>query len=146
MREVATLAFLAILSGGLFGALASIVRERAGAKKAHAETDAIESKLPAEVDSIAVQGAQTAVLAMREALDAATERIATLERTCDEDRARFKAERDTDRERIRELEMRVAIADRKARQAQAAATDAQNETATLRAALAAYLEQRDPGP
>lgn len=145
MSELLQVAFLGILSGGLFGALASVVRERATAKKSHAETDAIESKLPAEVESISVQGAQTAVLAMREALTAAGVRIAELERSCAEDRARFKREREEDRERIRELEMRVAIADRKARDAQRAANDAQQETSSLRAELAAYLQHRDGG-
>lgn len=116
-------------------ALVSLLTVRTTNRKSRAEAAAIEGKTPAEIDSIAVQGAQTAVLAMNEALRAAQTRIAELERL-----------RGEDRERIRDLEDRVARAYAKAETAETAAAEARSETSTLRSELAAYVNQRDAQP
>jgi len=77
---------------------------RATAHKTNTEARGIEAKLPAEVDSVVVQGAEAAVLAMQNALDAVNKERAR-------DRARIEqleAEREADRKRIAALESQVS--------------------------------------
>jgi chromosome segregation ATPase len=69
-----------VLGGGMFGGIASLISSRATAKNFTAQQKAIDVKLPAEVDSVVVSGAEQAVLSMGRALDAAERRIAELER------------------------------------------------------------------
>ena len=50
-----------VLSGGLASVVTIIVQGRQTARKIKAETASLSAKLPAEVDSIAIQGAESAV-------------------------------------------------------------------------------------
>lgn len=81
----------AIVAGG-----AAFITGRATARRTGAETRGLEAKLPAEVDSVVVQGAEAAVLTMNKALESANRRIDQLE-----------AEREADRKRIEALESQV---------------------------------------
>lgn len=121
-----------ILSGGLIGAIASLIVGRATARKTNAEAKALDRKLPAEVDSVVVQGAEAAVLTMERALASAQGRIAQLER-----------EREADRQRITELEAKVTRLQGKVESAERHLSDARREGAELRHELDAFL--RDQG-
>ena len=121
-----------VLSGSVFGAIAALITSKATARKTHAEAKALDAKLPAEVDSVVVQGAESAVLLMRSALESAQARISQLER-----------EREADRQRIAELEAKVNNLEAKVRRAEAALADARTSSAALRAELEDFLtEQR----
>lgn len=130
--ELLKLIVTGLLSGGAFAAVAAIITSRSAAKKGAAEVGAINAKLPAEVDSVVVQGAESAVLVMQAALDSATKRIAQLER-----------ERESDRERIRELEAKVTQLEAKVQRAERALGDAREAGAALRQELEDFVaEQR----
>lgn len=122
----------ALLSGGLATALATLITSRALAGKTAAEAKGLEARLPAEVDSVVVQGAEAAVLAMRSALESASGRIADLER----DRA-------ADRQRIEDLERKVDELRAKVEKAERALGDARQAGAELRAELSAFARDRD---
>lgn len=119
---------LALLSGGLIAALGTLITSKALARKTAGETKSLAAKLPAEVDSIAVQGAETAVLTMKAALDSATARIGQLE-----------AERETDRKRIAGLERRVEELRRKVERAEHALGTARQEGEAIRAELEQFV-------
>lgn len=121
-----------VLSGGLGAGVASLITSRAMARKTKSETNAIDAKLPAEVDSVVVQGAEHAVLTMDAALKSAQARISQLEQ-----------ERAGDRARITELEAKVDRLQGKVEQAERAVRAARTEGAELRAELDALV--RDQG-
>ena len=121
-----------VLSGGLGAGAASLITSRAMARKTKSETNAIDAKLPAEVDSVVVQGAEQAVLTMDAALKSAQARISQLEQ-----------ERAGDRARITELEAKVDRLQGKVEQAERAVRAARTEGAELRAELDALV--RDQG-
>jgi chromosome segregation ATPase len=73
-----------VLGGGFFTGLASLITSRANSKQLKAQSAAVDARLPAEVDSVVVTGAERAVLTMGKALDAAERRIAELEKREDE--------------------------------------------------------------
>lgn len=123
---------VALLGGGLVGGVASLITGRAVARKTTSEARAVDAKLPAEVDSVVVQGAEAAVLTMRSALDSATARIAQLEQ-----------EREQDRKRIADLEAKVERLQRKVDSAERSLMEARQEGAELREELGAFL--RDQG-
>lgn len=75
----------------------SWITGRATARKTTSEARGIDAKLPAEIDSVVVAGAEAAVLTMDKALQSANKRIDQLE-----------AEREADRKRIAALEQQVA--------------------------------------
>jgi hypothetical protein len=120
-----------ILSGGLGAGLASLITSRAMARKTKSETNAIDAKLPAEVDSVVVQGAEQAVLTMDAALKSAQARISQLE-----------AERAGDRARITELEAKVDRLQGKVEQAERAVRAARTEGVELRAELDALVREQ----
>lgn len=121
-----------VLSGGLGAGAASLITSRAMARKTKSETNAIDAKLPAEVDSVVVQGAEQAVLTMDAALKSAQARISQLEQ-----------ERAGDRARITELEAKVDRLQGKVEQAERAVRAARTEGVELRAELDALV--RDQG-
>jgi peptidoglycan hydrolase CwlO-like protein len=121
-----------VLSGGLGAGAASLITSRAMARKTKSETNAIDAKLPAEVDSVVVQGAEQAVLTMDAALKSAQARISQLEQ-----------ERAGDRARITELEAKVDRLQGKVEEAERAVRAARTEGAELRAELDALV--RDQG-
>ena len=105
-----------VLSGGLGAGAASLITSRAMARKTKSETNAIDAKLPAEIDSVVVQGAEQAVLTMDAALKSAQARISQLEE-----------ERAGDRARITELEAKVDRLQGKVEQAERAVRSGQPE-------------------
>jgi chromosome segregation ATPase len=121
---------LAILGGGLLMGAASLVTARTLAYKTKAETDIAEGKAPVERDSIAVQGAEQAVLTMQRSMEAAEKRaekaesrISTLEREREEDRAtieRLQAQ-------LREVSLQAEHAEQAAAAAREQATALQNQ-------------------
>lgn len=123
---------IALLGGGLLGGLASFIVGRATARKTNSEAAAVDAKLPAEVDSVVVQGAETAVLTMKQALDSATARIAQLE-----------GEREADRKRIADLEAKVQRLQGKVDAAGRSLQAARREGAELRDEFSAFLREQD---
>lgn len=131
MSDLVTTLVTVLLSGGVFAAIATLITSRAVARKSNSETKAIDAKTPVEVDSIAVQGADMAVLTMSRALESATSRIDQLER-----------EREEDRRRIRDLEDKVEELRGKVETAEAALADARQTGAQLTAELASFVQER----
>lgn len=80
MNPLTTLVITGVLGGGLVQGIATLISSRSTAKKLATERKSIDAKLPAEVDSVIVTGAEQAVLSMSKALEAADRRIAELER------------------------------------------------------------------
>lgn len=130
-RSVLELVITALLSGSIFAAIATLVVSRSTARKNDADAKAVDAKLPAEVDSVVVQGAELAVLTMKTALDSATNRIAQLE-----------TERDEDRRRIAELEAKVRRLEAKVTTAERALMDARTAGAALREELADFMREQ----
>jgi len=130
--EALPLLVTAILGGGMGAGIATLIKARSEARSLDAGAKAVEAKLPAEVDSVVVQGAEAAVLTMRSALEGAQARITELE----EDRA-------ADRERIAELESKVRQLEAKVRRAEEALTEARDAGASLRKELAEFARDRD---
>lgn len=91
--DVAPLIVSAILGGGIFTAVSSIIKARGDAKKATAEGRKIGATTEVEVDSIAVA-------TMSKALASAQERITALQAEREQDRIYYTG-------RIEELERRV---------------------------------------
>lgn len=120
-----------LLAGGLGTGIGALVTGRANARKTTTEAKAIDAKLPAEVDSVVVQGAEAAVLTMRSALESATNRIAQLEQ-----------EREGDRKRIAELEAKVEDLRRKVETAERALGDARLAGQELRRELEAFVKDQ----
>lgn len=69
-----------VLGGGLFTGVGALLRALATARNLRAAQEVAGVKLPSEVDSVIVSGAEKAVLTMQHALEAAERRIAELER------------------------------------------------------------------
>lgn len=132
VRELLPIAVTAILGGGLGAGVATLIKARSESRNTDATTKALEQKLPAEVDSVVVQGAEAAVLTMRSALESATQRINELE----QDRA-------ADRKRIGELEQKVRDLETKVHRAEQALTEARDAGASLRLELAEFARDRD---
>jgi len=120
---------LLALGGGL--GIGTLVTSRSVARKTTAEGNSIDAKLPAEVDSIVVQGAEAAVLTMQAALTSATARIVQLEASAAEDARR-----------IRELETRLDELRRKVEMAEHALEEARQASVDLRAELANFRSNR----
>ena len=130
-EDLTTIIVTTVLSGSIFGAVASLITRRAMARKTNAEAKAVDAKLPAEVDSVVVQGAEAAVLTMRSALESATARIAQLE-----------GERAADARRIADLEGKVEQLRRKVETAERALTEARRAGQELRAELEQFVEEQ----
>lgn len=122
----------ALLAGGLGTGVGALITGRATARKTVSEAKAVDAKLPAEVDSVVVQGAEAAVLTMKAALESATSRIATLE-----------SERAQDRERIADLERKVDQLRRKVETAERALGEARQAGAALRLELEEFVREQD---
>lgn len=130
--DLVTTVVTGLLAGGLGTGLGALITGRALARKTHSEARAVDAKLPAEVDSVVVQGAEAAVLTMKAALDSATSRIATLEK-----------ERDSDRRRILELESKVEALRSMVETAEKALGEARAAGAALRAELEQFVREQD---
>lgn len=131
--DLVTVIVTGLLTGGIGTGVGALIVGRATARKTNSEAKQLEAKLPAEVDSLVVQGAEAAVLTMRSALESATARIAQLEQ-----------ERAGDRERIADLEAKVEQLRRKVETAERALGEARQAGADLRAELESFVrEQRD---
>lgn len=132
IAEALPLVVSAILGGGLAAGIGTLIKARSDARSGDAQVKAVEAKLPVEVDSFVVQGAESAVLTMKSALESAQHRIDELE----EDRAE-------DRRRIAELESKVKELEAKVRRAEEALTEARDAGAELRKELAEFSRDRD---
>lgn len=132
MSDVLTLIVSGVLGGGLFTGVAALINGRSLARKTDTETEGLAAKLPAEVDSVVVQGAETAVLTMRSALESAQNRITELEQ-----------DRSSDRKRIAELEQKVATLEGKFRRAEEALGEARTDAVALRRELTQFAADRD---
>jgi septal ring factor EnvC (AmiA/AmiB activator) len=132
MTDLLTVVVTGLLSGGIGAGIATLIKARSEARNLDATAKAIDAKLPVEVDSIVVQGAESAVLTMRSALESASARIAELE----QDRAE-------DRKRIAELESKVRELELKVHRAEEALTEARDAGRELRQELAAFSRDRD---
>lgn len=117
-----------ILSGGIVAAVATLWTARSNAHKTNADIDALQAKLPVEVDAISVQGAEAAVLTMKAALDSARAHIVQLE-----------ADREADRRRIGQLEQRVDELQERVKAASRALRIAHTESESIRSELAVLL-------
>ena len=111
--------------------IGALVVGRATARKTNSEAHQLDAKLPAEIDSITVQGAEAAVLTMRSALESATARIAQLEQ-----------ERASDRQRIADLESKVEELRRKVEAAERALGDARRAGTELRQELEQFVRDQ----
>lgn len=111
--------------------IGALIVGRATARKTTSEARQLDAKLPAEVDSVVVQGAEAAVLTMRSALESATARIRELEE-----------DREADRRRIGELEAKVEELRAKVEVAEAALGDARKAGTELRAELEQFVRDR----
>lgn len=92
---IGTVATIAASAGGAF---ASVVTSRYTNRKMLVETNVVERKLPAEIDTIIAQAADTAVLAMDKVIKTQVARIDDME-----------AEREVMKLRMKELEQEVHI-------------------------------------
>jgi nucleotide-binding universal stress UspA family protein len=133
MSPVILAAVVGVLGGGLAGGIGSLLTGRALVRKAASEAKAIDAKLPAEVDSVVVAGAEAAVLVMDKALTSATLRIAQLEE-----------EAEAHRQRIRDLELKVGDLEVKATKAETAAREAREQGRELRQQLQAMVREQGP--
>lgn len=133
--ETVRIVVTVLLSGGIFGAVATLLTSRANARKTNVETDKAKATLPAEVDSVVVQGAEAAVLTMKQALDSAQDRITQLEK-----------ERENDRHRIGALERKVDELRKKVERAEDALGVARRASDDLRRELEAFLTESNGRP
>lgn len=129
--DLITVAVTALLTGGLGTGVGALIAGRANAAKTVTEAKALDAKLPAEVDSVVVQGAEAAVLTMRNALESATNRIQQLEH-----------EREADRRRIAELEAKVEDLRAKVEAAERALGDARQAGTELRRELEEFVRDQ----
>ncbi len=138
MSTPVLLAVATLLSavGAAIGALAT---SRATAGKTVIEAKGLAAKLPAEVDSVVVQGAEAAVITMAKALESANARIDELTAA----RARDAEERAKDRARMAELEAQVDDLRTKVDHAEAALKMAREAGETLTAQLKQLTAEQD---
>jgi uncharacterized coiled-coil protein SlyX len=101
------IAVLASLGTGTIAGAVTLWSGRALAGKTRAEQEGIQAKLPAEVDSVVVQGAEQAVITMAKALEAANARSEQEAK----DRAEDRIVIESLRRRVRELEAKVDVAE-----------------------------------
>lgn len=132
ISEALPLLVSAILGGGMAAGIATLIKARSDARTGDAQVKAVEAKLPVEVDSFVVQGAESAVLTMKSALESAQHRISELE----QDRAE-------DRRRIAELEQKVEELRRKVETAERALGEARQAGTDLRRELESFARDRD---
>lgn len=125
--------------GAIAAAAVALISGRATAHKTGAETRGLEAKLPAEVDSVVVQGAEAAVLTMDKALKAAQARIDDLEAA----RQRDAEERARDRKRMAELEAQVDDLRTKVDHAESALKAARQAGEALTAELKRLTAEQD---
>lgn len=121
---------LAVVASGT--AVTAFLTGRANAKKTRTESRGLEAKLPAEVDSIAVQGAEAAVLAMAEALKSARSEIVDLR----EGRA-------ADRARMLEMEKEISDLREQIRVVEQHLIEAREKGKRLAAQVASYMKEQD---
>lgn len=131
MNPVVTALVSGVVGGGLFGGIGSFLVNRSIAHKTAHETRAADLKLPAEMDSLTVQGAEQAVLTMKAALESAAGRITQLE-----------AERASDRQRIVDLEAKVRDLQRQVESANRSVTEAHRRGQEIQAELAAFRQDQ----
>lgn len=124
-----------ILSGGIVAAIATLWTARTNAHRSNADVDALLAKLPVEVDSISVQGAEAAVLTMKAALDSARAHIMQLEK-----------DREADRQRIAQLEQRVDELQERVKAASRALRIAHTDSESIRGELAALKADQASRP
>lgn len=132
LRDLAVLAVTGLMGGGLIRGVAELINGRSLARKTDTEAHTLAAKLPAEIDSVVVQGAESAVLTMKSALESAERRIGDLE-----------ADRANDRKRIAELEEKVKDLEAKVQRAEAALGEARDAGANLRRELENFARDRD---
>lgn len=114
-------------------AAGAIITSRATGRKTHVEAKGLEARLPAEIDSVVVQGAEQAVLTMGKALESANLRCEQLER----EKAQLIAH-------LTELETKVATLEGKVAEAETAASAARQAGDALRVELNSLIsEQRN---
>jgi len=117
LTERAVTGVISLIVGGTGGtAIATFVKGKSEARKTDAETRTLNARTPIELDSLAVQGADAAVLTMQRSLQSAEATIIRLER-----------ERDHDRGRIEQLEARIVSLQETLTEAQTALTGLRQE-------------------
>lgn len=131
MTDLVAVIVTGLLTGGIGTGVGALIVGRANARKTVTEARALDAKLPAEVDSIAVQGAEAAVLTMQSALESAAARIKQLEE-----------ERESDRKRIADLEQRVTDLRAKVEAADAALGEARRAGIELRRELEQFVAEQ----
>ena len=129
--DLVTVIVTGLFTGGIGTGIGALIVGRATARKTTSEARQLDAKLPAEVDSVVVQGAEAAVLTMRSALESATNRIAQLEQ-----------ERAGDRQRIADLEGKVEQLRRKVEAAELALGDARRAGTELREELEQFVRDQ----
>lgn len=127
------------LVSSLVGAAVALYTSRATNRKLNTETTIAETKLPAEVDTIIAQAADTAVLAMDKVIKAQAARIDELTKAREQD-AR---ERTADRRRMAELEQEVAGLRAKVATAEQHLAEARTAGERLAAQLRDALAEQD---
>jgi len=125
------------------GAVGALITGRATANKTTAEARVIDAKLPPEVDSIVVQGAEQAVLVMGRALDSAQNRIKALEDEAVRLEEERKRERAADRERMAELEAEVKELRRKVAESERTSAEARKAADKFAIQLRDALAEQD---
>lgn len=130
-NDVVTVVVTTLLGGGIGTGVGALWSGRAVARKTTSEAKALDARVPAEVDSVVVQGAESAVLVMQKALESAQSRIVILEQ-----------ERDRDRARIAELERKVEELRDKVSLAEDALGEARRAGQELRADLDDLIRSR----
>ncbi|GAB3988903.1 hypothetical protein [Nocardioides marmoraquaticus] len=120
MNPLVELLLAGLLGGSLWQGISSLRQSGWLARKAKAETIAVDAKTPVEVDSIVVQGAEQAVLTMSKALDAANN-----------DNAQLRAENASLRDEARALHLEVAELRKKVDAAEAATAVAKRASEAL---------------
>jgi Na+/phosphate symporter len=140
---LAVLGTLVALVGAVAGALTTAMTGRSTARKSDVESEGIAAKLPAEVDSVVVQGAEQAVITMAKALEAANQQNAQLL----EENERQRVGRIEDRQRIEALEAKVRELLSQVDRAESALHQAREATGLVSRELEqlkASQDQRDP--
>ena len=115
-EKVVTGVISLVVGGTGATAITTFVKGKSEARKTDAETRTLNARTPIELDSLAVQGADAAVLTMQRSLTSANETIARLER-----------ERDHAAGRIEQLEARIASLQETLTEAQTALTGLRQE-------------------
>lgn len=131
MSDWLTLLVSVILSVGGGAGIASLVTARSIRARNEAETQILREKAPVEVDSIAVQGAEQAVLTMQRSMAAAEKRAERAERRI----STLEQERDEDRRTIERLQTQLREVSLQAEHAEQAASAARQQASSLQEQL-----------